>query len=138
MMNISDVQSSMQRCASSKVARADCRKLTCDGLHIPAAWSTRQPTYLQPHALPTQSSTAVTQFATNLPTPEGWTVWLTGSATRFEPQVRQTRGQCSMTARPITHSATQTNTIFVIMEHLRQLVSYMFCLIMGAPHKTIS
>jgi hypothetical protein len=41
------------------------------------------PAIVQPHAYTSQSSAAVTHcilIATNLPTPEGWTAWLTVSA----------------------------------------------------------
>jgi hypothetical protein len=61
----------------------------------PAALAVRQSSYSRT-LLPSQPSTAVTHcilIATNLPTPEGWTAWLTVSAPGFELEIRQTRVQ---------------------------------------------
>jgi hypothetical protein len=51
---------------------------------------------IQLQAYTSQSSTVVTHcilIATNLPTTEGWTVWLTVSAPGFDLRARQRRGQ---------------------------------------------
>jgi hypothetical protein len=53
----------------------------------PSGCTYHTPAIVQPHAVPSQPSTAVTysiQIATNLPTPR-WTVWLTVPAPGFEP-----------------------------------------------------
>jgi hypothetical protein len=61
--------------------------------------------------------------ATNLPTPEGWTVGLTVPAPGFEPRACQTRVQLSMTARNLNHSATLTEHYIYYGMCLKELCS---------------
>ena len=98
--------------ANSKDARANGRKPTHRTLrqrqhivHIPV---TLPPTRFDVRRI-RQCSPCCPLVGTNLPTPRGWTVWLTVPAPGIEP--RPARLAMQEIVRDLIHSATQTDNV---------------------------